>query len=95
MTELPALRNIASNSPPKDASGHGLTRRPAWLQALIVAGAFLSALAVLYASDVGPALGSAAVFFLFYRRLQPSAHVLGQEPAPEGPDEHEERRSAA
>lgn len=66
-----------------------------WLQGLIVTGAFLSALAVLYADDIVPALGAAAVFFLFYRRLQPAAHVLAQEPAPSGPDAREERRSAA
>ena len=95
MTELPALRPIASRSKPPRTSRVASIQRPAWFRALIVAGAFLSALAVLYASDVVPALGSAAVFFLFYRQLQPSGHVLGQEPAPEGPDEHEERRSAA
>lgn len=91
----PSFPTVAAEHAPSQAAPQHGTRRPLWLQGLIVAGAFLSALAVLYAKDLVPALGSAVVFFLFYRRLQPTSHVMAQEPAPSGPDAHEERRSAA
>lgn len=70
-------------------------QRSSWVQGLIVTGAFLSALGVVYAADVVPALASAVVFFLFYRKLAPPARIVGQQPAPEGPDEREQRRTAA
>lgn len=95
MTYSPPLRTIATERTASQTKKSRSGKRPFWLQCVIVVGAFLSALGVLYASDVVPALGSAAVFFLFYRRLQPSSHVFGQEPVPDGPDKREERRTAA
>lgn len=94
MTKHQTFRALAAERA-ADGSRRQADPRPLWMQSLIVAGAVLSALGVVYAGDVLPALVSAAVFLLFYRRLQPSTPVMAQQPAPSGPDEHEQRRSAA